>query len=295
MLQEFGQPIVEGSFEWAISRGFEGGVAGGQPAVGASQVPEKRTAAGWPPASLDRGGVTFPERGMRPIIGAVSAEEDRDAPQDERDREAAYARARARRELRQISAAALPREAVATCGRHAGSDPGYTVDDQRYVAVRRGQHGAFFGNVVTCGSVWHCPVCAAKIAQERRRMVSSAISEHMAAGGMSVMLTLTSRHSRSDDVKALRIAQAKRWRGLRSGRKAKDLDTACGMIGGLRVFEVTHGESGWHPHFHILLFFQNTTLDRIWHYCETLISWWLESSARDGNAAERAAQHWDIA
>lgn len=53
---------------------------------------------------------------------------------------------------------------------------------------------AFFQGVETCGSVWHCPVCAPKIAEKRRVEVGQAIERHFADGGMAIMVTLTIPH-----------------------------------------------------------------------------------------------------
>lgn len=258
--------------------------------AGTPAQPEDRRGAGAGRPALDIGGATFPERGKPSIEGGATEGELR------------HYRAKERRQLRAISAAALPKEAVARCGQYAGGDPGLTVDDQRFVAVQRGQHGAFFGNVVSCKSVWHCPVCAARIAQERRRGIATAISQHMAhENGLVVMVTLTAQHSKSDDVKALRQSMTARWRKVRSGRIVQEMDKSCGMVGGVRVFEVTNGENGWHPHFHILLFFRpvdddaNEYLKRIDRYCAYVVDRWLSFCASDGNGAQRQGQDWQYA
>jgi len=51
------------------------------------------------------------------------------------------------------------------------------------------------------------------------------------------------------------------WKRLWQGRRGMELRNALGLFGHIRALEVTHGENGFHPHFHALLFFhpQQTT------------------------------------
>jgi len=110
-----------------------------------------------------------------------------------------------------------------------------------------------FGNLMKCGSVWICPVCSAKIVQGRRLELTELINAAYAQGFAVSMLTLTVPHQRDDALSdtLVKLSHAKRlmqnrkpWTGFKS---------AVGMIGNIRVLEVTHGGNGWHPHFHCLL------------------------------------------
>ena len=49
---------------------------------------------------------------------------------------------------------------------------------------------ASYAGLQTCGSVWACPVCAAKIAERRRAEVVAAMAAHMADGGGMLLLTI---------------------------------------------------------------------------------------------------------
>ena len=42
------------------------------------------------------------------------------------------------------------------------------------------------------------------------------------------------------------------------GRAGRDLFNSIGKFGHIIATEVTYGENGWHPHFHILLFLNNS-------------------------------------
>ena len=118
---------------------------------------------------------------------------------------------------------------------------------------------AFFANLQTCGSVWACPVCQAKIAERRRAEIQAAMVAHKVAGGCVDMLTLTSPHQRTDNLADLLAKQAKALNAFWADRAVKVVFEEMGTIGQIRALEVTHGRlsptnNGWHPHYHVLMF-----------------------------------------
>lgn len=122
------------------------------------------------------------------------------------------------------------------------------------------EHGsASFSGLQTCGSVWSCPVCSAKIAERRRVEILAAMTAWKASDGIVLMLTLTCPHQRSDDLVELLAKQAKALKAMFSDRSVKSIFKAMGVIGQIKATEVTHGrlsefDNGWHPHYHLLLF-----------------------------------------
>jgi len=104
----------------------------------------------------------------------------------------------------------------------------------------------------TCGSVWACPCCGARISETRREEMNQLLSWARAQGYRLMMLTLTARHGRDDDLADLleRMKDAKqRWARHRSYRMIKPH-----MIGSVTATEVTGGGAhGWHPHFHVIV------------------------------------------
>ena len=122
------------------------------------------------------------------------------------------------------------------------------------------EHGtASYNGLQTCGSVWVCPVCAAKIAERRRAEIIAAMAAHDAAGGCMHMLTLTAPHQRGDDLEQLLANQAKALQSFWNSRQVKAVFYEMGTVGQIRALEVTHGRkspqnNGWHPHYHVLLF-----------------------------------------
>lgn len=143
----------------------------------------------------------------------------------------------------------------------------------------------------TCGSVWACPCCGARISETRRDEMNQLLAWARAQGYRVMMLTLTARHGRDDDLAELldRMKDAKqRWARHRSYRQIKP----C-MIGSVTATEVTGGGAhGWHPHFHVILVLEGdedlTSLQDAW-----LAS--LRGAGLDGAGAAFQAQGADAA
>lgn len=111
---------------------------------------------------------------------------------------------------------------------------------------------AFFTGLSTCGNVWTCPVCSAKIQERRRIEISKAMEWAYANGYKCVMVTLTNPHTSSDKLSDLLTKQADSLRLIRSGREWSNYKEKIGFVGLIRSLELTVGENGWHPHTHEL-------------------------------------------
>lgn len=131
---------------------------------------------------------------------------------------------------------------------------------QQIQVLKSVEHGtASYGGLQTCGSVWQCPVCAAKISERRRVEVLAAMTAWKAQGGTVNMLTLTCPHQRSDDLAELLVKQAKALNYFWKDRQVKAVLLEMGNIGHIKATETTHGrlspyDNGWHPHYHVLMF-----------------------------------------
>jgi len=111
-------------------------------------------------------------------------------------------------------------------------------------------NAAFYAGLVSCGSVWSCPVCAARIQERRRLEIEQAIAWAESLGLVCVLVTFTFPHSIADTLADLIAKQRDGFKRLRSGKawmKVKPL----GLI---RSLELTYGDNGWHPHTHELWF-----------------------------------------
>ncbi|MGL5290715.1 MAG: protein rep, partial [Vibrionaceae bacterium] len=119
------------------------------------------------------------------------------------------------------------------------------------------EHGSgHYKNLATCGSVWACPVCTAKIQERRRQEIAQAMQQQYASGGQCVMVTLTAPHYSHQNLDGLRARQRAALTAfrLRSGSFARALK-AADYKGLIRSLEVTVSEkNGWHLHTHELWF-----------------------------------------
>jgi hypothetical protein len=117
---------------------------------------------------------------------------------------------------------------------------------------------ASYGGLQTCGSVWVCPVCGAKVVERRRGEIQQAMAMHRACGGEVHLLTLTAPHTRFDVLEELQAKLGKALNGFLADKTVKNVFKEMGYIGQIRGYEVTHGRkgtnNGWHPHFHFLQF-----------------------------------------
>lgn len=117
-----------------------------------------------------------------------------------------------------------------------------------------GERIAGWRGVVSCGSVWACPRCSAVIGEHRAEELREGLDEWRRQGGAVVLLTLTLQHTRDDALSDLWDGAAGSWRRLVGGKPWLNFKAAAGVVGTLRVVEVTHGAAGWHVHLHVLVF-----------------------------------------
>lgn len=152
-----------------------------------------------------------------------------------------------------------PRERVARCMRFPhGRGEGNTNEEGSslvHVMHDASTGRASYAGLVTCGSVWMCPVCAAKISEKRRQELADAISRHEANGGRVVMVTFTIKHHSGDDLESMVQSIKQARKRMLSGKRSASFNARYGVVGRVRAFEVTHGfRNGWHPHIHELVF-----------------------------------------
>lgn len=151
----------------------------------------------------------------------------------------------------------MPREGVARCMRagHPREDGTWGVD-VLYAPVKAAAH---FGGLQCCKSVWLCPVCAAKISERRRIELAEGLNAWLqfttGERRRTLLVTFTLAHERSDDLSVVFDALKRARKLLVGGRGAQQLKHDHGVVGMVRALELTHGLNGWHPHLHVLMFF----------------------------------------
>lgn len=110
---------------------------------------------------------------------------------------------------------------------------------------------AHYSGLVTCGSVWACPICASRIQERRRLEIEQAIEWATSEGLVSVLVTFTFPHKVWQTLADLIGQQRQAFKYLRQTTRWRAIRAAGGFI---RSLEVTHGQNGWHPHTHELWF-----------------------------------------
>jgi hypothetical protein len=142
------------------------------------------------------------------------------------------------------------------CGRYAN---GEVVD----LAVKDGN--AYWLGLQTCGSIWACPVCSAKIRQRRAVEIESACFQHLTEGKSIGFLTLTMPHYSRDDLSQLLDDLMKSWSDTYTGSPYRLRKIRLELTGWIRSTEVTYGSwHGWHPHLHVLLFADRAVTEAEW-------------------------------
>jgi len=139
---------------------------------------------------------------------------------------------------------------VATC-RYAMQSKANGVDVYLSEYGDDGQKRASYSGLQTCGLVWQCPACAARISETRRRQLNDGLVWAKAQGHRIAMITLTARHGADDDLESLLRGMKDAKRRLHQHRAWKSIKRD--VVAVLTATEVTHGRNGWHPHFHMIV------------------------------------------
>ncbi|MDZ4233375.1 MAG: hypothetical protein U1C73_06365, partial [Dietzia sp.] len=165
----------------------------------------------------------------------------------------------------------VPFARTAGCGRMMCSADGAEI------RRRDGRH--YVAGVATCGSVWLCPVCEAKIRTRRAVEMRELGAAHVAAGGSLGLLTLTVRHGPQNGLDELLTAEMEAWKSIQQDDRWRELQRTrvegprggvrwieAGdelLVGHARTTEATQGFTkdpaggSWHPHQHLVLFWRD--------------------------------------
>jgi len=126
--------------------------------------------------------------------------------------------------------------------------------DRITVDILKSQEKVFYSGLTVCGSIWLCPICAAKISERRRNDLKSAVAKAKKTGFQVLLLTQTIPHYSNQSLKSLEAKFTRARAKQREHSKWKTLSSRLGLSGTLRSLEITHGQNGWHIHTHELLF-----------------------------------------
>ena len=169
----------------------------------------------------------------------------------------------------------LPGTACAGCGRPVSKQTGIGLyyDDK---------HRARYSGLRTCGSVWCCPVCNAKIQNVRQSEIHQALKVAKERGYGVVFGTLTLRHTLDDDLESVRAMIQKVWRSVMQQHGTRSMLDGLGRLGYIRAMESTYSPAnGWHVHFHVFWFFRHPLdKDRVAAFQADFADRWIKSVER---------------
>lgn len=206
--------------------------------------------------------------------------------------------------LQDQSAKLLPKERVCNCLKHR-------IDKKknRKVMYNESRKKTHWGNVVRCGSIWSCPVCAKKITEQRRaelalgnkrwkegasrlwfdfksvgkKFVGPIKPEVQYFKGYTYLLTLTNSHSANHRLEDLKQGQKTAMDSFFSDRRGRKIFEQLGKQFHITNYEVTYGKNGWHPHHHILVFSDKKLSIKEFSEINTeLKNWWIDCCLRAG-------------
>lgn len=153
------------------------------------------------------------------------------------------------------------------------------------VKIMQKNKTAHYQGLNSCGSVWTCPICAAKITERRRGELKGALERWEKEGGHVFMVTSTVPHTKFDRLTDLmtKFQDARRlWRKRKpwAATKKKFL-----VEGSVRCLEIVYSKQGWHVHVHELFFlsseYQKNTKTIPELKCE-LFSQWSDAATSAG-------------
>jgi hypothetical protein len=143
-----------------------------------------------------------------------------------------------------------------------------------------------FKGLMSCGLVWTCPVCTQNISRLRAEEANKLLTFSRENKHTAVLLTLTARHGRKDNLEELvcSLIEAKRaffakyrWKRITEKLKRKEV-VVPPIVGFLVAFEITWSDTnGWHPHFHLLVIVRTPTATQAKKTLSPLKRSWLES------------------
>ena len=122
---------------------------------------------------------------------------------------------------------------------------------------------AFYAGVQVCANQWLCPVCMRKLSERKKGEVEEGLLRAKAKGWRAVLITLNFRHTKDDKLAVLlsqlvgKDSASDKFGKNKAGRLLKQ---QLGYQGHIRALEITHGENGWHPHLHTLMFIEDHSI-----------------------------------
>lgn len=155
---------------------------------------------------------------------------------------------------------------------------------------------AYYRGLMKCGQQWVCPVCAQRISENRREVLRQGL-DNSRDKYVALMVTYTAQHYKGQPLKNLLQDMLNAYRKMRQQRLWRIYKEEYLIVGETRALEITYGDNGWHPHFHVILWCGIELLNIIREPGGTMPLWgvkraletqlgdmWIEELAKEGQA-----------
>lgn len=158
----------------------------------------------------------------------------------------------------------------------------------------------FYEGLHKCDLGLVCPVCAKPKSEINRTWVNAGVAAGRKLGLHPLLMTLTTRHKRDDDLGALRKALAKAERALKTGQRSVWGKLKSGPMrhGFAKALEATWGaRNGHHPHTHYVLLIEAEDEEDALRLVQPLREAWLrelEKVGLDGTSAAARLHAFDV-
>lgn len=164
--------------------------------------------------------------------------------------------------------------------------------------------------LASCGRIWLCPVCNAKVMARRAIEIGLVLAWAHAHGYQIIWGALTVRHNSFSDLTQMLELQRAAWRHVVSSKRwrtssasttidhehleecpwdcERKRDTILlnipGRVGYIRASEITIGVNGWHPHFHPLILWRGTR-EKAQAFADAVVRLWVKGVEDNGGEA----------
>ncbi len=162
------------------------------------------------------------------------------AAREEKPRWALFALKSAAQEL-------LPDNRIKICFHHRLPEH---IDVEIWYNAERGN--AHYRGLMKCGQGWICPVCAQRLALVRRAQLRLAM-DNARTLYLPLLVTYTCQHRRGEPLARVLGGMLDAYRQMRQQRLWRTYKDEYLIQGETRAMEITYGDNGWHPHFHVIL------------------------------------------
>jgi hypothetical protein len=112
----------------------------------------------------------------------------------------------------------------------------------------------YFGGLLRCNSNTGFCDCADRNAREHRQKLLRMMRRWMTMGKHLYFVTLTMSHEKFHSLQELELARQKGMYSVTNGSRWRTNKRDFGVAGRVTLIEATKGDSGWHPHVHMILF-----------------------------------------